>query len=177
MCWKIKTTVFFMWLASWRTDISSFYCSDINLFLIDYAWCKLSNKWLLLYGSNCMSITIQELKLKFSWKFLINFFAITSTKLLKGHFLQNNLEKKRIFISQVFLKILFWNSEPPSTQTACQSSVSGTLEIIQNANTLNVPNHHHIFWLNFGKPNHSFLHLFLLLGETDFWKSAAWGNE
>ena len=25
---------------NWNNDISSFYYSDINLFLIDYAWCK-----------------------------------------------------------------------------------------------------------------------------------------
>ena len=37
----------------------------------------------------------------------------------------------------------------------------------------NVPSHLHIFWLNFDKANHSFLHLFLLLRETDFRKNAA----
>ena len=37
----------------------------------------------------------------------------------------------------------------------------------------NVPSHLHIFWLNFDKANHSFLHPFLLLGETDFRKNAA----
>ena len=40
MCRKIKTTVFFMWPASWSNYISSFYYSDINLFLIHYACCK-----------------------------------------------------------------------------------------------------------------------------------------
>ena len=39
----------------------------------------------------------------------------------------------------------------------------------------NVPSH--IFWLNFDKANYSFLHSFLVLGETDFRKNAAWGNE
>ena len=38
--------------ASWSTDVSSFYYSDINLFLIDDAWCKLCNIWLLL----CLSL-------------------------------------------------------------------------------------------------------------------------
>ena len=52
MCQKIKTTVFFMWPASWSTDISLFYYSDINLFLIDYACCKLYNIWLLLFENN-----------------------------------------------------------------------------------------------------------------------------
>ena len=33
MCQKIKTTEFFMWPVSSSTDISSFYYSDINLFL------------------------------------------------------------------------------------------------------------------------------------------------
>ena len=32
MCWKIKTIVFFMSPASSSTDMSSFYCSDINPF-------------------------------------------------------------------------------------------------------------------------------------------------
>ena len=34
---KIKTTVFFMWPASWSTEKSSFYYPDINLFWVDYA--------------------------------------------------------------------------------------------------------------------------------------------
>ena len=58
---KIKATVFFMWPASWNTDVSSFYYSDVNLFLINYAWCKLRNIWLLLFENNSRSITIQEL--------------------------------------------------------------------------------------------------------------------
>ena len=61
MCRKIKTTVFFMWPASSSTDISSFYCSDINLFLIDYTWCKLCNIRLLLFENNSRSTNIQEL--------------------------------------------------------------------------------------------------------------------
>ena len=32
----------------------------------------------------------------------------------------------------------------------------------------NVESHLHILWLNFDKANHSFLHISLLLGETDF---------
>ena len=55
MCRKIKTTVFFMWPASRSTDISSFYYTDITLFLIDYAWCKLCNIWLLLSENNSRS--------------------------------------------------------------------------------------------------------------------------
>ena len=58
MCQKIKTTVqyiFFMWLVSWSHDISSFYYSDINLFLIDHACCKLCNIWLLLPENNSRS--------------------------------------------------------------------------------------------------------------------------
>ena len=55
MCHKIKTTVFFMWLASWNTDISSFYYSGNNLFLIDYSCCKLYNVWLLLFENNSRS--------------------------------------------------------------------------------------------------------------------------
>ena len=30
-----------------RPDMSSFYFSNINLFLINYSWCKLCSKWLL----------------------------------------------------------------------------------------------------------------------------------
>ena len=44
-----------MWLAPWSTDISSFYYSDINLFLIDYVCCKLCNIWLLLLENNSRS--------------------------------------------------------------------------------------------------------------------------
>ena len=50
-----------MWPASLSTDISSFYYSDINLFLIDYTWCKLYNIWLLRCENNSRSITIQQL--------------------------------------------------------------------------------------------------------------------
>ena len=49
------------WAVLGPADTSSFYCSDINLFLIDYAWCELRNVWLLLFGKNSRSITIQEL--------------------------------------------------------------------------------------------------------------------
>ena len=49
-----------MWPTSWSPDISSFYCSDINLFLTDYAWCKLCKKWLLLFDSNTRSLTLEE---------------------------------------------------------------------------------------------------------------------
>ena len=40
----------------------------------------------------------------------------------------------------------------------------------------NVPNHLHIFWLNSDKANRSFLHPFLLLGETDFQKKCCQGE-
>ena len=49
--------------ASWSTDISSIYYSDINLILFDYAWHSLCNIWLLLVESNSRSITIQGLNL------------------------------------------------------------------------------------------------------------------
>ena len=41
--------------ASWIIDIYSFYYSDINLLLIDYACCKLCNIWLLIFESNSRS--------------------------------------------------------------------------------------------------------------------------
>ena len=50
-----------MWPASCSTNISSFYYSDINLFLIGYACCKIYNIRLLLFESNAGVITIQEL--------------------------------------------------------------------------------------------------------------------
>ena len=55
MCHKIKATVFFMWPDSWSTNISSFYYSYINLFVIDYACCKLCNIWSLLFENNSRS--------------------------------------------------------------------------------------------------------------------------
>ena len=49
-----------MWPASWIPHPSSFYCSDINLFLTGYAWCKLFNKSLLLFENNSRSLTLEE---------------------------------------------------------------------------------------------------------------------
>ena len=60
MCRKIKTTLFFLWPASWSTDISSFYYSDINLFLIANACYKLCNIWLLLFENNSRSYNFTE---------------------------------------------------------------------------------------------------------------------
>ena len=36
-------------------NISPFYYSDINLFLVDYAFCQLCNIWLLLFENNSRS--------------------------------------------------------------------------------------------------------------------------
>ena len=44
-----------LYVTSLSTDVSSFYYSDINLFLIDYACCKLCNIWLLLFENNFSS--------------------------------------------------------------------------------------------------------------------------
>ena len=52
MCQKIKTVVFFMRQAYLSTDIFSFYYSDMNLFLVDYACRKLGNIWSLLFENN-----------------------------------------------------------------------------------------------------------------------------
>ena len=60
MCRKFKTTLFFLWPASWSTDISSFYYSDINLFLIANACYKLCNIWLLLFENNSRSYNFTE---------------------------------------------------------------------------------------------------------------------
>ena len=49
-----------IWPASWSTDTSQFYYSDINLFLTDDAWCKLCI-WLLLCEDNSRSTSIPEL--------------------------------------------------------------------------------------------------------------------
>ena len=50
------------------------------------------------------------------------------------------------------------------------------LESIQNIKNLMFQVIFIFFWMNFDKANHSFLHPFLLLEETDFLKNAAWGN-
>ena len=81
MCRKFKTVAFFMWPASWRTDISSFYYSDINLFLIGYSCSKLCNTWLLVFENNCRIYhyrelhtrgkTLLQLLLKLGWKMTI----------------------------------------------------------------------------------------------------------
>ena len=44
-----------LYVTSLSTDVSLFYYSDINLFLIDYACCKLRNIWLLLFENNFSS--------------------------------------------------------------------------------------------------------------------------
>ena len=45
-----------LYVTSWSTDISSFFFFfDINLFLIDYAFCELCNIWLLLFENNSRS--------------------------------------------------------------------------------------------------------------------------
>ena len=52
MCRKIKTTAFFMWLGSWCTDISLFYCFDANvcnMFLIDYTCSVCENPYKFTY--------------------------------------------------------------------------------------------------------------------------------
>ena len=59
ICWNIKTTVFFRSPAIWIADISLFHCSDINAFLIDYAWWQPCNIWLLLFENNSWGINIQ----------------------------------------------------------------------------------------------------------------------
>ena len=59
MCWNIKTTVFFRSPAIWIADISLFHCSDINPFLIDYAWWQPCNTWLFLFEDNSRGINIQ----------------------------------------------------------------------------------------------------------------------
>ena len=120
--WKIKTTVLFMWPTSWSPDISSFYCSDINLLLIDYAKCKLCNKWLFLFENNSRSLTLEE-----------------------------------------------------KNCCSCYSRLGDRWKFEKYISP-NVPSHLHIFWLNFDKANHSFLHPFLL-GENRFSKYSAWSFE
>ena len=44
-----------VWPASWSHYISSFSYCDINLFLVDYACCKLCNIWLLLFEKKSRS--------------------------------------------------------------------------------------------------------------------------
>ena len=60
----------------------------------------------------------------------------------------------------------------------CKAITFAKKKINHTKNKLpNGPSHLYIFWLNFDKGNHSFLHHFLLLCETDFLKNAAWKNE
>ena len=57
---KIKTILFFIWLASWNTNISLIYYSDNNLFLTDYASWELCNVWLLLFEYHYIGVTLEE---------------------------------------------------------------------------------------------------------------------
>ena len=56
MCRKIKIIVFFVWPAPWSTDISLFYCSDINLFLRR----ELCNLWLIFFKNSSRSFALQK---------------------------------------------------------------------------------------------------------------------
>ena len=62
-----------MWPASWRTDTFWFYYSVINLLLIEDAWCKVCNVWLLLF----QNIVIRNAKIvwkheAYCWHFCLN---------------------------------------------------------------------------------------------------------
>ena len=62
MCWKTKTTVFFMWSASWSTD----WLIYLNFFILILIYFQLMTpglnyEWLLLWDNTSSSITIQEL--------------------------------------------------------------------------------------------------------------------
>ena len=48
------------WAVLSLADTYSFYCSDINRFLIDYIWWEVRNIWLLFFENNSRSITMQE---------------------------------------------------------------------------------------------------------------------
>ena len=52
--------IFFTWTASWSVNINSFYYSDTNLLLIDYACCKLCNIWLLIFENSSTSYHYME---------------------------------------------------------------------------------------------------------------------
>ena len=95
---KIKRTVFSIWPVSWSTDVSSFYCSNINLCLNDYAWCKLCNISLLLFENNSRSITIQQL----DWTKKI-VAVITQNKMI-----DDTLKRQIIYKSACRLLILSW---------------------------------------------------------------------
>ena len=76
MCRKIKRTVLLVWPSSWSTDVSSFHCSDINLFLImsgvNYAVYGCSslrtNPGTSLYRSKTGGKILLQLLLKIGWE-------------------------------------------------------------------------------------------------------------
>ena len=48
-----------LWWYFHRLDPYSIYFSDTNLFSVDYVWCKLCNKWLLLFENNSSSLILE----------------------------------------------------------------------------------------------------------------------
>ena len=149
MCRKIKTTVFFIWPVSWSTDVSSFYYSDVNLFLIGLHF---------IYHSWYISDFETTYKNPHFIKEAIFFWSSSSIKLL---WLQRRSNKSNTILYDSYY---FQN---------CKAMAK---KIVNHARYRkpNVPSHFNIFWLNFDKANHSFLHPFLLLREIDFSKGAAW---
>ena len=102
--------------------------------------------------------------------------------------IKNHLQSRWLFFSDV---VLVWNYHGCKgeaiklipyymidiTYKTVKSSHLKKLQVIHTIKNLMFQFFFMFFWLNFEKTNHSFLHPFLLLGEADFWKNAAWGDE
>ena len=94
----METTVFFIWPASWSTNLSSFYYSDINLFLIDYACCKLCNISLLLFENKSRICHCTGAS---HWRKNIAT-VINQDRVIDGN-LKKQIKNRNFYISRLFL--------------------------------------------------------------------------
>ena len=88
------------WPASWSTDVSLFYCSDINLLLNDYSWRELYNIWSLLFENNSRSVTLQ----KYHWK--NNIVAVITRDNVIDDNLKRQIKNRTFFTHWLF--VLTW---------------------------------------------------------------------
>ena len=84
--------------ASWSTDISSFYYSNINLFLIDYGCFKLCNIWLLLFENNCRSNHYTGAS--YCWKNVVS--VITQDRVIDEN-LKRQIKNQPLYTCRLFL--------------------------------------------------------------------------
>ena len=88
-----------MLAASWSTDLSYSFYSDINLFLIDDAWRKLYNIRLLLWENKSRTIVIQELNTGRKGKVLS---VITKDRVIEGN-LKRQIKNQTFYTCRFFL--------------------------------------------------------------------------